>query len=276
MSSHGSDGAADGLAADAPAAREPAATREEVRARLSRGKKLAALGGLLAGLASFGIGEAIYKMIPAKSVPQRVRMTGEEIMRPSIETMHTAAAQNAALAFGALGLCLGGLVGIAGGLARRSTTRSVTGGLVGAVLGTALGVGVSLALLPLSVKAQFLNPANDLLIAMVMHGLIWGLVGASAGLAFVVGLGERRLVGRALAAGLAGAVLGAVAFDLIGAAFFFSAATVAPISDSWPTRLMARLMATIGTAAALVLLLPAPRDVVPEHQVDVTVPQPEP
>jgi hypothetical protein len=250
-------------------------TREEAKARLSRGKTLAALGGLLAGLASFGIGEAVYQMIPARSVPQRDRLTGQEIVRPSFETMNIAEAQNAALAFGALGLCLGGLLGIAGGLARRSASTAVTAALLGAVLGMTLGVGVSRVLVPLSLQAQFKNPESDVLISLVIHGLIWGLVGASAGLAFVVGLGERRLIGRALTAGLAGAVLGAVAFDLIGAAFFSSAATVAPISQSWPTRLMAELMASIGTAAALVLLLPAPAGVVTKQQADAAVPKPE-
>jgi len=60
--------------------------------------------------------------------------------------------------------------------------------------------------------------------------LIWGLLGASAGLAFAVGLGERRRLGRALIAGLVGAVLGAVAFEFIGAVFFTLAETEEPIS----------------------------------------------
>jgi hypothetical protein len=87
------------------------------------------------------------------------------------------------------------------------------------------------------------------------HGLIWGLLGALAGMAFAIGLGDRRLLGRALTAGFLGAVLGTVVMELIGAAFFASAATVNPISETLPTRLMARLLVTIGTAAGLILLL---------------------
>ena len=90
-----------------------------------------------------------------------------------------------------------------------------------------------------------------------MHGTIWGLVGALAGLTFVVGFGERRLWVRALATGFAGALVGAVAFDLIGAVAFPGAMTDDPISRTWGTRLMARLLVTMATAAAVSLVLPA-------------------
>jgi hypothetical protein len=267
VSSLGSEGEPDGLAGPAVAPSGLAATREEAKTSVSRARKLAALGGLLAGLASFGVGEAVYEIIPAEGIQQRDRRTGREFIGPSAETVNMAAAKNAALAFGALGLCLGGFLGIAGGLARRSTSATVTGGL---------GAGVSRALLPFLIKAQHDYGENELIVSLIMHGSIWGLLGASAGLAFVVGLGERRLVGRALTAGLVGAVLGAVAFEMIGAVSFTSANTNHPISDTWTTRMMARLLVTMGTAATLVLFLSEPRSVVAKHQVDTAAPSLEP
>jgi len=101
-------------------------------------------------------------------------------------------------------------------------------------------------------------PEYDLILSMIMHGSIWGLTGATAGLAFAVGLGEQKLYGRTLAAGFAGAVLGAIVFDLIGVVLFPLGSTGQPISTTWPTRLMARLLVTLATAAVVILLLPEP------------------
>ena len=154
-----------------------------------------------------------------------------------------------------LGLFLGGCLGLAGGLARRSLFAVAAGGL-GSVLGFAAGVGASLALLPFCIAARIRYPDNELVISFVMHGAIWGVFGALAGLAFAVGLGERPLWVRALTAGFAGALVGAVAFDLIGAVAFPGAMTDDPISRTWVTRLMARLLVTVATAAAVSLVLP--------------------
>jgi hypothetical protein len=251
------------------------AARAEGKARLSRARKLAALGGLLAGLASFGVGEVVYGIIPPKPVQQKDSMSGKLVMRPSVASVNVSKAKNASLAFGALGLCLGGLMGVAGGLARRSISATVTAGLLGLISGTVLGAGISLALFPLVIMAQHDYQDSELIIALIIHGLIWGLVGASAGLALAIGLGERRLVGRALTAGLVGAVLGAVVYELLGAVFFTSANTHYPISETWSTRLMATLLVTIGTAAALILFLSEPQEVVARHQPDDPVPLPQ-
>ena len=245
---------------------------EEVKIRRSRAWKLAAAGGLLAGLIAFGVGEPIYKVIPATRVSQKIRMSNIEVMLPSRETENAAAAKNAALTFGVLGVCLGGALGMAGGLARRSTSATVTAGVLGAVVASALGVAISLALLPYCLQAQLDHTDQDLIIALVMHGLIWGPVGAMAGLAFAIGLGERRLAVHALTASLVGAVLGTFAFELLGAAFFSNAETVKPISVTWPTRLMARLLVTMGTAVALSPILASPQDAVRLSQANTVSP----
>jgi hypothetical protein len=261
MSSLESEGTPEALRGDAVAAAEPAARREEAISHISRVRKLAILGAFLAGLAAFGIGEAVYKRFPIEWVELHER--GPHL-GPTQATVVAAATKNASLAFGALGLCLGGFLGAAGGLGRRSTRAATTGGLLGIVLGAALGAGVSLALLPFLLQAQYDYRERELLIALVMHTLTWGLLGASAGLAFAVGLGELRYIGRAVTGGLVGAALGAVAFELTGAALFTSANTHYAISDTWLTRFLACMLVALGTAAALVLLLSEPRKAGPK------------
>lgn len=227
--------------------------REVSRERLRRTQGLLAVGGLLAGVLAFGVGEAVYNVIPAAAVTQTA--LGLTRLTPTVATENAAQARNGALAFGVLGLFLGGCLGLAGGLARRSSFAIAAGGL-GSALGFAAGVGASWILLPFCIASRIRYPDNDLLISFVMHGAIWGLLGALAGLAFAVGLGERPLWVRALVAGFAGALIGAVAFDLIGVVAFPGAKTDDPISRTWITRLMARLLVTAATAAAVSRVLP--------------------
>jgi hypothetical protein len=234
----------------------------EARDWLDRARWLAALAGLLSGLAAFGMGEATYNCIPAKKVMLNTMGT----IAPAVTAANQSVAdvRNGAIACGVLGLCLGGSLGIAGGLSRRSPTATVTAGLLGSALGAALAAGVSLVLLQSFADARVAYLDYDILISMAMHGLIWGLAGAAGGLAFAVGLGQRRLLVRATAAGLAGAVLGAIAFELIGAGLFPLASTGQPISTTWPTRLLARLMVTVATAAVVIIrTLPSSRPIKP-------------
>jgi hypothetical protein len=245
---------------EVPAAPEPAQTPPETVPdgnQLGRARRLAILAGLLAGLIAFGIGEATYELIQAEKVSQN--LMGSIVMVSNRATTTVADTRNAAVAFGALGACLGACLGIAGGLARRSSAAAVTGGLLGVFLGLAIGAGTSLALLPWFIKARYDYFQYDLAVALAMHVTIWGLLGAAAGLAFAAGLGESRFAGRSLVAGCVGAVLGALAFELIGAVIFPSANTNYPISETWPTRLLARLLVTVGTALTVALLLPEPR-----------------
>jgi hypothetical protein len=223
---------------------------------LNRARWLAALAGVLAGLIAFGVGEATYKLIPAKVMA--VPTMGTIVYAPTAATQAVADVRNATIAFGALGLCLGGCLGIAGSLARRPPGAMLTAGLLGSILAAALGAGVSLPLLPRFMNARISYSDYELMISMIMHGLPWGLVGAAGGLAFAVGLGERRLIVRALTAGCAGAVLGTIAFDLVGAALFPFGDTGEPIAPNWPARLLARLLVTVATAALVILILPGP------------------
>jgi hypothetical protein len=221
-----------------------------------RARGLAAIAGLLAGLLAFAIGEATYEIIPTEKVPKN--LMGTTVLVVERATSTEAARRNGALAFAALGLCLGTCLGLAGGLARRSASGAIAGAMTGGLLGLALGAGVSWASIPWFIMTRLDYTDYDIFISFIMHGLIWGLLGASAGLAFAVGLGRSRLCGKTLTAGFAGAVLGTVAYELIGAAAFPMAETDEPISETWATRLMARLLVTLGTALLVILLLPEP------------------
>jgi hypothetical protein len=229
-----------------------------------------ALSGIIAGLAAFGIGEASSEWIP----PDRVQFDffGTARERVSRDTPRVVV-RTAALAFAVLGLCLGGFLGLAGGLARLSVPAAVAAGALGAVLGALLGAGTTLGLLRFSMEVRSEYPNNDLVIGIVVHGVIWGLLGAAAGLACALGLGERRLIGRAIAAGFAGALVGAIAFDVMGAFAFPLAKTDGAISLTSISRLLARLLVGFGTAAAIAGLMPTPRpdpDRAPEPSIATT------
>lgn len=207
--------------------------------------------GLIAGMAAFFLGETTYRIIPARTV--MLNTMGTVAPAVTAETKSEADIRNAAVAFAILGGCLAGGLGAAGGLARRSGTATAGAGFLGLVLGAGLAAGVSLATLRPFAAAQFTYSDHDLEISMLMHGTIWGLAGATAGLAFAVGAGSglRRIV-VAMAMGFLGAALGAVAFDLVGAAIFATADTGDPVSTTWPSRLTARMLVALGTALALI------------------------
>ncbi len=264
MSAPAPDEEIDKLATALPSQAKPTAVPEGASVPHNQVRWLVMLGALLAGLAAFGIGEMIYKIIPAEKVSQSVMMTNVKVRLPTRATEDAAAARNGAVSFGLLGLCLGSALGIAGGLARRSALAATRGGLLGAVLGLVLGVGLSLGLLPWFLSQQDRFSDDDLIVlvvSLVMHALIWGLLGASAGLAFAVGLEKPRMWHRAVIAGICGAVLGTVVFELAGGLFFPLSATHQPISETWPTRLMARLLVALGTAGVVISVL-----VKPEHK----------
>jgi len=273
VNSNESNAAPEGLAADVPSDAKSATAAERARAGLGRAQWLVVIAGLLAGLVSFAIGEAVHEIIPAAK--EEVNLMGNKSMVVNRSTSMAADARNGALTFALLGLCLGGCLGLAGGLARRSTSGAVTGSMVGSLFGIALGAGVSLALLPRCLAMRYEYFKYDLLISLVMHGLIWGLLGAAAGLAYAVGIGKPRLSGQAVTAGFTGAVLGAVVFELVGSAFCEAARTGEVISGSWQTRLMARLLVTLGTAVVIALLLPdSPKNAV-SHQTKLGTATPE-
>lgn len=206
--------------------------------------------GVAAGLAAFALGEATYGIIPARRV--MLRTIGAVALQVTPETQTTADVRNAALAYVLQGALLAGFLGAAGGIARRSTAAAIGAGFLGAILGAGLAAGVSLASLRAFGQARVHHSDYDMAISILMHGTIWGLTGAAAGLALAIGLGvgPRRLAAGALL-GFVGAALGALAFDILGAGLFPLAETGEPVSLTWPSRLTARLLVAVATAAVV-------------------------
>jgi hypothetical protein len=272
VSPRGPDASPEGLVAGPSTRAGPAAIDEPPDGRPGRVRWLVGPAGLLAGLSAFGIGEATYKWIPAQKLTYHA--FGSKVISATAATQAVADVRNGALAFGVLGLCLGGCLGVAGGLARRSKVAAAGAGLLGSIVGAALAAGVAWATLGTLLDAQIVHLDYELPIGMAMHGLPWGLAGAAAGLAFAVGLGRWPRPGVAPLAGFLGAVLGAVAFDLLGAALFPFADTLGPISTTWPSRLMARLLVGLATAAALILSPIGPRPSHAARQPHSVTPQP--
>jgi hypothetical protein len=132
-------------------------------------------------------------------------------------------------------------------------------------LATALGLGASLALQPLYYQSLQLDRIEqDLTMPALVHAGIWAAVAAPAGMAFGLGLGGRRVrIARAALGGLLGAVVAAVAYEVLGELAFPQAKTIQPMALTWPPRLMARLLLALlaaAGAAALIPRAPAPPD----------------
>ena len=144
----------------------------------SAARPLAVIGGIVAGAVAFGTGEATSELVPADTVHFDFSATSERRSRgiPARVVQRTTA-----LAYGILGLCLGGCLGIAGGVARQKAAASLTGGLVGAVLGAVLGGAATLWLLPSFLALRHDHQNLDMIIGMLIHGVIWGPLGAAAG-----------------------------------------------------------------------------------------------
>ena len=100
------------------------------------------------------------------------------------------------------------------------------------------------------------GPAPSLAAPMLVHGGIWGAAGLAGGLAFGLGLrGGRSSIARAAAGGLAGALLAAFLFEATAAMVFPKAATTRPLSLTPESRLMAKLMVSLLSAAGIAALL---------------------
>ena len=119
---------------------DPAVAQDWLRARW-----LAVLAGILSGLAAFGIGEATYDRIAAKKIMLNTMGT----VAPAVTgaNLSVAVVRNGAVACGVLGLCLGGILGIAGGLSGRSRSATVKAGVLGSTVGAILPASAALALL---------------------------------------------------------------------------------------------------------------------------------
>lgn len=234
---------------------DPAIGAPEIAPTTARIRAMALAAGALAGLAAWLLGEAFLTPFqPHVFVDQ---MFGQSIERVRFEDRADAEAKNAAFAFGLLGGSLGLALGLAGGLTRRSGRGAAVAGLAGLALGAAGSILASLALLPVYFHAESRDQvqlSQDVMLPLLVHAGIWATAGLAGGAAFGLGLGLRggRLLNAALG-GLIGALSGSVLYEAIGAAAFPTSQTTLPISVTWPTRLMARMLVTVAAAAVTAL-----------------------
>jgi hypothetical protein len=208
---------------------------------------LALTAGLIAGGASWLIGESVHGRFAPPDARTGRRLSPEQIQsrRMAIDASQVL---EAAVAFGSLGVVLGLALGLAGGCARGSARAALIAAIAGSIIGGAAGAIIPRILLPIYYRVH--NPdRDDLILAILIHGGAWSVIGAAAGTAFGIGLGGRGRALRALLGGLLGATAGVLVYELVGAVAFPLDGTSDPISATSGTRLFARLAVTIFTSA---------------------------
>jgi hypothetical protein len=218
-----------------------------------RGWSLIIGAGILAGLAGFCVGEASETHIrPDLNLPEEIMRSSSQKPLEIERRMGIARDHRTALAYGGLGLFLGLALGAAGGLTRRSARAAIVAGLTGLVLGGVAGAVTTRGVLPyyhsVRAKASDEDKTNDLTLALMTHGAIWGAVGAAAGLALGMGLGGVGRTARASLGGILGAFLGAVIYEFVGAIFFPYDQTFRPMAYAVAPRLLAHLGVAVCTA----------------------------
>jgi hypothetical protein len=221
----------------------------------SRIWSLALGAGVVGGLIAWLSGEAAIVAVQPET--EMLNAMGVMVETVSRKGEIKANATRSHLSSGLLGASLGLTLGLAGGLARRSPRQGAIAGLAGLVVGGVLGTSASMAMVPVYQAHRDADPlSTDLTVPMLVHGGIWILAGAAAGLGFGLGLGGGRgqLVG-AIAGGLIGAALGTLAFEVIGAAAFPLDKTHMPVSASATSRLASRMLVGLLAAAGIGAML---------------------
>jgi hypothetical protein len=213
---------------------------------------LALAAGVLSGLVAWLVWEAVSGYFAPRGEVVMILGTAQTIV--TFDGRVRAGVRGGAVAAAILGAAMGLALGLAGGLARRTTRAGLFAGLAGAVLGTLGGLGSSWVLLPVFYREE--SPiSGDLILPLLTHGGVWIVVGAAGGLALGLGLGSFRLAFRAGLGGLLGAAIGATAFEAVGAFAFPNDETDQPVSKTWVTRLLLRLLISVlaATGAALAI-----------------------
>jgi MFS family permease len=208
--------------------------------------------GLAAGVGAWALAEPIYG---------RYQPAPTSATQPTPAESDAAAAEQrramileTSLTFGTLGALLGLTFGMAGGFARGSLRGGLAAAAIGLMLGAAGGLGAGWLLT--SMQDDLIESvADDLLVALLVQGGICAVVGAMAGSAFSLGLGEddRRFDFRVVVGGLLGAVAGLIVYQMAGGIAFPLDGTSLPLSKSWATRLIAKALVA-GCAAIGVML----------------------
>jgi hypothetical protein len=213
-----------------------------------RARGTALTAALLAGMAAWAVVEAsgVHRFVLPAHLIGKIGPGSDD------QALMKAAAEDrgATTAFTALGLALGLALAGAGRLARGSPASGPKAAALGVAAGAGAGFVASQAVLPFFHRYQ-LQLTDGLLLPMVLHGVIWGAVGAGAGLAYGLGLGRRGTGGlaRPVVGGLVGALLGELAFELFGALTLPASGTAQPLPTNPNARLLATLALSLSAAA---------------------------
>jgi len=232
-----------------------ASGEEDTRERSARActRRLWAYGlaaGLLAGLAAGLAGEEVLAWLAPNMTPPSIHAPAA-LQRDHAALIHRAEIKQVVLAMGLLGGFLGLALGLAGGLARRSVRRAVLAAAAGLILGTGAVVGSSFCVMPSYITNKNFY-GEGVLAPLLLHGALWVPVGAMGGLALGLGVGGWSRTARAVVGGLAGAALGTLVNEMASAVLFPLARTYQPLSDTWDSRVVARLTVALSSAVVAV------------------------
>lgn|GEM_PF-1487465 len=206
--------------------------------------------GVLAGLAAGLIGEGVLEWFNPNINPASIHAPAAELHAQAALLRRTEI-QQVALAMGLLGGLLGLSLGLASGLARRSVRAAGMAAVVGLILGTAAGMGSSFCVMPYYIiNRNFIG--GSFRAPLLIHAALWVPIGAMGGLALGLGLGEWRRTARAVLGGLVGGALGTLLYEVLSAILFPLSLNYQPLSDTWDSRVTARLLVALFSAGLAV------------------------
>jgi hypothetical protein len=210
--------------------------------------------GLVCGLISWVGGETTFNRFPIKDEivfpPDYDKIGGYQKQAVSAQIQGDAVRivekKKATVSFGLLGLVLALSLGAVGGIYAASARDSLAGMVLGTLVGAGAGGGISWVVTPLFFRYQ--NPESGLLILFMTHAAIFGGIGAAAGLALGLGLGDRPAMVRAVFGGLLGALFGTIALESINSLAFPLMRTFEPIPSEPTPRLVEYVCVAVCTA----------------------------
>jgi hypothetical protein len=211
----------------------------------------ALVGAIGAAIGAWVLGElGVTRVAPANDA---VPTMGVIISAPTAATTQAATLKSAARLFGACGALLGMALGLSGGWARGSANAALRAAVLGAIAGGVTGIIGPLVVVRAYFRSSGGGGSDELIPSILMHSGLWISIGAAAGIALAIGLGDRRRLARAIAGGVVGSVVGAVVYDLLGAVVFPLAETGEPLAATSSARLLELLVPAIAIAGLAAL-----------------------
>jgi hypothetical protein len=213
---------------------------------------LALMAGLIAGFSSWLIGEKYHGRFDPVVVKSKSPRSSRAEINARFIAKQAGDISETTLAFAAMGSVFGFTLGLAGGVARRSARAALIAALVGLVLGGVAAGAITWVIQPFYYK-YLDSDTNDLLMAVLFHVVVCCSIGALGGLAFSIGLGDRKRCGSIILGGLIGAMAGVLVYEVVGSIACPGDGITSPLSNSPSTRLCARLAVTTFAAAGAAL-----------------------